>query len=228
MKKVLLTILTVFTIFSLTACGNKRNMNVPINGNNNIQGGIDSNSNTNKQEIEEDEYIDDNDEIVEHDDEDNVPYVEEKVVVEEVINCDGCVYAYFSEEERFGSSISEGDYTIDINELKTTGGKQRHNFFGLVLDGNTISRAYSCILKNNKIYCIEGSVDGRYHESNIGVLNQIFNSSECKYLSDGHNYWCTDGNYNGNTRTSGYTSLHYETSCTIYGSEARTGTLMCS
>ena len=32
---------------------------------------------------------------------------------------------------------------------------------------------------------------------------------------------------NGDTQTSGYTSLHYETSCTIYGSDALTGQLIC-
>ena len=107
------------------------------------------------------------------------------------------------------------------------GGKQRHNFFGLVLNGNTISRAYACILKNNKIYCIEGSTNGAYHSNNISILNKIFTSDQCKTISDGHTYWCTDGDYNGDTKTTGYTSLHYETSCTIYGSEARTGQLTC-
>ena len=107
------------------------------------------------------------------------------------------------------------------------GGKQRHNFFGLVLSGNTISRAYSCILKDNKIYCIEGSVDGSHHTNNIGILNQIFTTGQCRYISNGHTYTCTDGNYNGDTQTSGYTSLHYETSCTIYGADAKTGKLIC-
>ena len=153
------------------------------------------------------------------------------VVVEKVINCDGCVYAYFSDEgdkaKTLGSTLSPEEYTTDISKLKTGGGKQRHNFFGLVLSDNKISRAYSCIRKDNKIYCIEGSVDGTYHTANIGILNQIFTADQCRYISSGHTYTCTDGNYNGDTITTGYTSLHYETSCTIYGADAKTGELIC-
>ena len=172
------------------------------------------------------------DEIIEIDDEDNVPpSTEGRVTVEEVINCEGCVYAYFSDEgdkaKRLGDTLSSDEYTTDINNIRISGNKQRHNFFGLVLTGNTISRAYSCILKDNKIYCIEGSTNGAYHSSNVSILNQIFGANQCKTLSDGHNYWCTDGSYNGNSKTSGYAALHYETSCTIYGSDANTGKLIC-
>ena len=182
--------------------------------------------NIDKEDINQNDTIID-DEIVEFDEEDNMPYGEENVVVEKTINCDGCVFAYFSETKYIGSTLSEEEYTTDITKLKTSGGKQRHNFFGFVLSDNKISKAYSCILKDNKIYCIQGSSDGSYFSSNIGILNQIFTDGECKYISDGHTYWCTDGNYNGDTVTTGYTSLHYETSCTIYGSDARTGELIC-
>ena len=180
----------------------------------------------------DDEIIDFyDDEIIEWDDVENMPYEEEKVIVDEVINCDGCVYAYFSEEgdkaKTLGLTLSPEDYTTDISNLKTGGGKQRHNFFGLVLSNNKISRAYSCIWKNNKIYCLEGSTNGAYHSNNVSILNQIFTADQCKYISDGHTYTCTDGSYNGDTKTSGYTSLHYETSCTIYGADAKTGELIC-
>ena len=170
------------------------------------------------------------DEIIDIDDEDNQP-PEGKVKVEEVINCDGCVFAYFSDEgdkaKKLGDTVSKNEYTTDINTIRTSGNKQRHNFFGLVLSGNTISKAYSCILKDNKIYCIQGSTDGAYHSNNISILNQIFGASQCKTLSDGNNYWCSDGSYNGNSKTNGYTALHYETSCTIYGSDSNTGKLIC-
>ena len=148
-------------------------------------------------------------------------------MVEKIINCDGCVFSYFSETKNIGASLTDDEYTTDVNKLKTPGGKQRHNFFGFVLSHNKISRAYSCILKDSKIYCIEGSVDGRYHTNNISILNQIFTASQCKTISNGHTYTCTDGNYNGTTITTGYTDLHYETSCTIYGSDARAGELIC-
>ena len=58
---------------------------------------------------------------------------EEAGVVEEVINCNVCVYAYFSDEgdkvKTLGSTLSSNEYTTDINNLKTAGRKQRHNFF---------------------------------------------------------------------------------------------------
>lgn len=231
MKKVLIVLFVVIMLFSLTACGSKKNEE---SFNNNESSKTEENNKTeeeNKEEEKEKEYIDDNDDIIEFDDVDNGPTDEKTVTVEEVINCDGCVYAYFSDEgdkaKTLGATLSPGDYTKDINNLKTAGGKQRHNFFGLVLSGNTISRAYACILKDNKIYCIEGSTNGAYHNSNIAILNKIFTNGQCKTISDGNTYTCTDGSYNGDTKTNGYTSLHYETSCTIYGSNARTGELIC-
>ena len=231
MKKVLIVLFVVIMLFSLTACGSKKNEE---SFNNNESSKTEENNKTeeeNKEEEKEKEYIDDNDDIIEFDDVDNGPTDEKTVTVEEVINCDGCVYAYFSDEgdkaKTLGATLSPGDYTKDINNLKTAGGKQRHNFFGLVLSGNTISRAYACILKDNKIYCIEGSTNGAYHNSNIAILNKIFTNGQCKTISDGNTYTCTDGSYNGDTKTNGYTSLHYETSCTIYGADSNTGKLIC-
>ena len=210
MKKILFVLLAIIALFTLTACGNK-NGEESLNGKN-------QESQKEEKKKNEEEYIDD----------DNNNYKDEKVVVEKVINCDGCVYAYFSEEKYFGSTLSKDEYTTDVTTLKTKGGKQRHNFFGFILSDNKISRAYSCILKDNKVYCIEGSVDGKYHDSNIGILNQIFTADQCKYISNGHTYVCTDGSYNGDTITTGYASLHYETSCTIYGSDSNTGKMICS
>ena len=81
----------------------------------------------------DDDLIIDNDEIIDFDDEDNLPPKNERVVVEKVINCDGCVFAYFSDEgdkaKTLGSTLLESEYSTDISNLKTMGGKQRHNFF---------------------------------------------------------------------------------------------------
>ena len=238
MKKMLLILLSVMLLFTVTACGqvkesqgNNQQQEQKQEENNNQQNNSNDKTNNEENKITEDDDIIIDDEIIDIDDEDNHPNVEGTVTVEEVINCDGCVYAYFSEEgenaKQLGGIISENEYTTDINKIRTAGNKQRHNFFGLVLSGNTISKAYSCILKDNKIYCIQGSIDGTYHTNNIGILNQIFSADQCKTLSDGHNYWCSDGSYNGNSKTSGYTGLHYETSCTIYGSDSNTGKLIC-
>ncbi len=227
MKKMMLIVLSLVLLFTITGCGptkeKENNKQQPEQKNEEKENNNQQNNSNNNSYIEDDE-------IVDIDDEDNTP-PEERITVEEVINCEGCVYAYFSGEndkaKKLGDTLTDDEYTTDINTIKTTGGKQRHNFFGLVLSGNTISKAYSCILKDNKIYCIQGSTDGAYHNNNIGILNQIFTADKCKTISDGHNYWCSDGSYNGNSKTSGYTALHYETSCTIYGADSNTGKLIC-
>ena len=224
-KKTLLLIFSLLLLFTTAGCDSNEekqssNQQQEERQEENKQ---QSNSNNNT-------YIEDDD-IIEIDDEDNKPIDNERINVEKVINCEGCVYAYFSGEgekaKKIGDTLSGDEYTTDINNIRTKGNIQRHNFFGLVLSGNTISKAYSCILKDNKIYCIQGSTNGAYHTNNISILNQIFGAEQCKELSDGHNYWCTDGHYNGNSKTSGYTQLHYETSCTIYGADSNTGKLIC-
>ncbi len=235
MKKILMFLFVVMMFFTLTACGTKEE-ETNKKENNNSQEQQNAGKNEEKKEKKKEESNQNNsividDEIIEFDEEDNVPYEEEKVVVKKVINCDGCVYAYFNAEgdkaKRIGSTLSKDEYTTDITNLKTMGGKQRHNFFGLVLSGNKISKAYACVLKDSKIYCIQGSTNGAYFSNNIGILNQIFTTGQCRYISNGHTYTCTDGNYNGDTITTGFTSLHYETSCTIYGSDSNTGKLIC-
>ena len=230
-KKYLISILAIVMCLILVGCGKEELNNTSNNNLNSNQASENTNTNNNTYNSDSDNVIVDDDEIIDIDEADNVPLDNGPVVVNEVINCDGCVFAYFSDEgdkaKTLGSSLSSGEYTTDINNLKTAGGEQRHNFFGLVLSGNTILRAYSCILKDNKIYCIEGSTNGAYHNSNISILNKIFTGSQCRTISDGHTYTCTDGYYNGDTKTSGYTSLHYETSCTIYGSDSNTGKLIC-
>ena len=229
MKKMLLILLSLGLLFTVVGCDSKKEEQ---SNNQKQEQRQEEKENNNQQNSTDNNTYTDDDEIVDIEDEDNKPPVDEgRVTVEKVINCEGCVYAYFSEEgekaKKLGDTVSNNEYTTDINNIRTSGNKQRHNFFGLVLSGNTISKAYSCILKDNKIYCIQGSTDGSYHSNNIGVLNQIFSSDQCKTLSDGHNYWCSDGDYNGNSKTSGYTALHYETSCTIYGSDSNPGRLIC-
>ena len=228
MKKILLLFSVLILMFTITGC----NSNGEKQSNNqNQEQKQEEKEKNNQQNNSNNNTIIEDDEIIDIEDEDNIPNMEEIITVERTVNCEGCVYAYFSDEgdkaKTLGSTLSKDEYTTDIRDLKTSGGKQRHNFFGLVLSSNTIIKAYSCIYKDKTIYFIQGSRDGAYHTNNIGILNQIFNASQCKTLSDGHNYWCTDGNYNGNSKTSGYTALHYETSCTIYGSDSNTGKLIC-
>ena len=222
MKKIFNVLLITIMVLCLTACGNDNSNKLSNEKNNTSQ-------KEEKKENEKKENNQNNNVVI--DDEDNTPPGDGNITIEKVINCENCVFAYFTGEnekaKKIGDTVTNDEYTKDINTLKTSGGKQRHNFFGLVLDGNKITRAYACILKDSKIYCIEGSTNGAYHNSNIAILNQVFNSSQCRTISDGHTYTCTDGSYNGDTKTDGYTSMHYETSCTIYGSNARTGQLTC-
>ena len=233
-NKILICLLVLSISLVLVGCGKKKENNNTNNETNtnqtNEENNVinDDNNNTNNNNSSDDVIVDD--EILDVDDEDNAP-PGETVTVSQVINCDGCVYAYFSQEgdsaKKLGDSVANDEYTTDVNTLKTSGGKQRHNFFGLVLSGNTISRAYACILKDNKIYCLEGSTNGAYHDSNVAILNQIFNSDQCKTISDGNTYTCSDGSYNGDSKKNGYTSMHYETSCTIYSTDSNAGKLIC-
>ena len=189
MKKIIIVIIMLFVI---TGCGTKQETQ---NNNQAEQVQENTNSTNGNTSIKQEE--------------------EEKIVVKKVVNCDGCVYAYFSDSRSFGSTVSKEEYTTDINDIKTTGGNQRHNFFGFVLNNNKIERAYSCILKDNIIYCIEGTASGEKFQSNIGVINQIFTADQCKYISDGATYTCTDGHYNARTTKNGDADLHFETSCRI-------------
>ena len=243
-NKILICLLVLSMCLVLVGCGKKEEKENNINNETNTNQTNEDNNNTNndnndinKENIDDnnnnpsDDVVVDDDEIIDIEDEDNTPPSVEKVTVSEVINCNNCVYAYFSAEgdnaKRLGDSVIASEYTTDVNTLKTSGGKQRHNFFGLVLSGNTISRAYACILKDNKIYCLEGSTNGAYHDSNVAILNQIFNSDQCKTISDGNTYTCSDGSYNGDSKKNGYTSMHYETSCTIYSTDSNAGKLIC-
>ena len=236
-NKILICLLVLTMSLVLVGCGKKDNKEDIFNNETNTNQTNEENNNTNKEENSTNnnnssyDVIIDDDEILDIDDEDNQPPKVEKITVSEVINCENCVYAYFNAEgdsaKRLGDTVTNDEYTTDVNTLKTSGGKQRHNFFGLVLSNNTISRAYACILKNDKIYCLEGSTNGAYHDSNVAILNQIFNSDQCKTISDGNTYTCSDGSYNGDSKKNGYTSMHYETSCTIYSIDSNAGKLIC-
>ena len=231
-KGIILGLLVFLMLFTVVGCGNKEDKGDRDNKKTQEKQSSKKKTKEKEKENKEEDIIIDDDEVIDIEDEDSpLNAKDENINIKEVINCDGCVFAYFSDEgdkaKKLGDTLTPDEYTTDITTIKTSGGKQRHNFFGLVLNNNTITRAYSCALKDDKVYCIEGSTNGAYHQNNIAILNQLFTADKCKTLSEGHNYWCTDGDYNGNTKTSGYTALHYETSCTIYGEDSNTGKLIC-
>ena len=123
-NKFLIGLLTIVICLMLVGCGKEKNLNNNLNANSNsIQTNDNNNSNTS------DNVIVDDDEIIDIDDEDNSPPVKnERITVEKVVNCERCVYAYFSDEgdkaKKLGDTLSPSDYTNDINNLKTAGGKQ--------------------------------------------------------------------------------------------------------
>jgi predicted small lipoprotein YifL len=155
MKKILLVLLALITLFTLTACG-KKEIEEPKKENNetsqkeNID--INNGEENNKQEEnnQNNNVYNNDDEIIEYDDAENTP-PEEPVVVEKIINCDGCVFAYLdgsTQTKYLGSTITESEYTTDIKNLRTKGGKQRRNFFGFVLSDNVfVSFSNSCLFK---------------------------------------------------------------------------------
>ena len=179
MKKILLVLCSLVLVFTITGCGATKE-----NQGNNGHGQKQEEKENNNQHNNSNNNINNNDdEIIDIDEEDNKPVGNEKVTVEKVINCDGCVYAYFSEEgnnaKRLGDKVSANEYTTDINNIRTKGNKQRHNFFGLVLSGNTISKAYSCILKDNKIIEKEIPTLSEIDEIKVKlILNDVQNSKE--------------------------------------------------
>ena len=134
MRKIFIILLALMTLITLTSCENKEVSPDPsTNQNETIK-----QEETKKEEAKKEE-------VIVNDDEDNLPPENDKVTVEKIINCDGCVFAYFSDEgdkaKTIGTTLKESEYTKDINTLKTMGGKQRHNFFGLILSDNKITRA---------------------------------------------------------------------------------------
>ena len=221
MKNRFLICISAFCMcFILVGCGNN---NTNINNNNEIN----DNSKTNVKEDlnkKEEEYnhntiIDD--EIIDFDEEDN--YIEEdETITSTLINCNDCVFAIYTDNKTFGDTLI--DYTTDYNTLKDRKGKQLRRFMGHVIDSNgTILKAYTCGIKNGKAFCLQGATDDSTYQYNIGILNQVFDASECRYIANGLTYTCTDGNMNGDTRADGYVSVHYDDSCYVFGDKAKFG-----
>ena len=52
---------------------------------------------------------------------------------------------------------------------------QRYAFLGHILDENDkILKAYACGIKDNNVFCIQGSNDGSTYQSALGILNNLF------------------------------------------------------
>ena len=111
MKKIFIILLAVAMFFSLAACSTQNNYEDSPRKNN-------MSSQEEREEVNEEKYVDD-DEIIEWDDGDNKPYVEEKAVVEKIINCEGCVYAYFSDEGDKAKALGSTYLLVSIPKTST-------------------------------------------------------------------------------------------------------------
>ena len=200
MKKVILLIITVFSIFLLTGCDN-----LPVE-NNTIE------TNNSKEESATKKQKDD--EIIDIDDQDNISDTNTDID-STLINCDGCVFAFFKESKTIGDKLT--NYTSDYNTLKDSKGNPRRRFLGFIIDGNdTIIEAYACGIEQSSAYCLKGTENGSAFEYNIGILTQVFDAEQCAYNSNSSRYTCI-GETNGDTRADGYVSVHYDDNCHVFG-----------
>lgn len=197
MKKIILSILIISTTILITSCGKKnetKNQNTTITTTTTKIIKVDTNSpigNKNKE-------------------------VESKVIESYLVNCKDCVFSFFTDNKTFGSTIT--GYTSKYATLKDEAGYQRRRFLGFVLDGNNISKAYACAIKDKKAFCLEGATDNHAYEYNKEILNQIYDSSQCRYLDNEKTYACTDGYTNGTASSNGNVSVYYDEICQINGS----------
>lgn len=102
----------------------------------------------------------------------------------DVINCQDCVYAYYNDEKKYGEN---GDilsnYTKDFKTLKDENGNQRKIFLGHIIDDdNKIIKGFVCRAEFGKVFCLEGSTNGSTYESNVNVINELFENEDKLYL----------------------------------------------
>ena len=107
-------------------------------------------------------------------------------------DCKNCVFAFYTEEKQYGEN---GDilteYTKDYTTLKDENGNQRKRFLGHILDKDgKILRGFACGIKEDKVFCIEGSKDGSTYESNKQILKKIY--GEEKFSQYGSYIECYD------------------------------------
>ena len=202
MKKIILCLILLLVI---TGCGKKKVE--PVNNNNN----------QNQQEEKKNDVIIE-DEIIDLE-EDNYYKEENKILESTLINCQDCVFAYFTDNKTWGDTLT--NYTKDYSSLKNKKGEQLRRFLSFKLDSsNHIVNAYTCGIKDGKAFCLEGATDDHTYEYNVGILKQVYPSSECKYIAQGKTYTCTDGNLNADTRADGNVTVHYDENCHIFGERA--------
>ena len=137
---------------------------------------------------------DDNKEYKESEDDRNQTVYKVKKVAE---NCSNCIftlneisfgpndyykYDYYEYEDgsskasRYTQFYEEGDnYVTDYNKMKNKEGMHRPVFLAATMNTDKqLLRAYTCGLKDDKAYCLEGAKDGSKYKKNVKVLKEAF------------------------------------------------------
>ena len=96
----------------------------------------------------------------------------------DIRSCPGsdCVYAFYTAWTWYsGNNVATlSNYTSDYTTLKKND-TQRYAFLGHILDDDDkILRAYACGIKNNKVFCIQGSTDGSTYQDSTNIMNGVF------------------------------------------------------
>lgn len=87
-----------------------------------------------------------------------------------------CVYAFYTAWTMYtgANAATLTGYTSDYTTLKKDG-VQRYAFFGHILDDNDkILKPYACGIKDNEIFCIQGSNNGSTYQDARGALYSLF------------------------------------------------------
>lgn len=131
-----------------------------------------------------------------------------------IATCPDCVYTYSSNyifaSGKDQSTLTASQYTTNYKAVVKS--NKKNHFLGLKLNGeNKVVEAYACGIKNfgrnnQKIYCLKGANDDSEYNSNKGILDEVFSTSECTLTPDGKVKDCLGGGSNGNAEYSGAVS----------------------
>lgn len=104
---------------------------------------------------------------------------EVKTVTSQLINCQECVFAYYTHSRTINSKLTE--YVDDYTKLKDDKGNQREAFLGFIIDEDkNIQKAFVCGIEDQTAYCLESSATEDTYENNKQILNQVYNPNDCR------------------------------------------------
>ena len=162
-----------------------------------------------------DDYVIDDDEIIEFDDVPNGPLPEDIIVTKVDESAEGLVFAYYQKKDAqltFGDVLT--NYTKDYTEIRTGSGKQRGAFLGFKLDENDrIQRAYACVIYKGVLYALEGTTDGSKYESNKAIMNKMYEAGEIE--DKGYRYSAMLGGTHADVWSDGRASTFHEAGAQI-------------